>query len=190
MLQIEKYKNAFGYNIYDITTHEGCFKIYFSNNLDLYWCVLDITDELYKEFTITKENNFIFSLFDKLFNCIKDNEPFLNSKNNKTINKRKIFTSDIQKQLFKDNKIIWHSDNEVYDLSSSVTISKINNEEFKILFKKNIEFPQKFSVRFCNSGSRYNPFNVTFMNLYHNLEDYNFDYQESENIKQKIIIKK
>ena len=79
MVEINKYKFD-KYYAFDITTDEGCFSIVFGGNLDLYWsyrykeCFLDTHDS--KEFFITKENYFLYSLFDELYNDVKDYNIF------------------------------------------------------------------------------------------------------------------
>ena len=37
MLEIERSKNYFGYDIFTMNTNDGIFQISYENNLDLYW---------------------------------------------------------------------------------------------------------------------------------------------------------
>lgn len=178
MLEVEKRKNAHDYDVFAITTEEGTFEISFQNNLDLYWRYCyegNILDTLATHtFTITKENYFIYSLFDNLYNSIKEGNPYKGYSDN-----LKKFNNEL---LFKNNIIDWHSDDFDYDKASCVMIEKLE-EQYKITFKKSKpDWTQglfiTYCVRFSNSGSRYKPFNVAFINMYQDLKKYNFDYHQ------------
>ena len=65
-----------------------------------------------------------------------------------------------------------------------------NLKEFSPDLKiKNIN---NISIRFRNSGSKYKPFNICFMRLFNNLQNYDPDYHqitiEEYNYKRKILI--
>ena len=57
--------------------------------------------------------------------------------------------------------------------ASQVIIEK-SEENFIITFKKSTSKIERntFSVRFRNSGSRYDPYNVTFMSSYRGLKEW------------------
>ena len=67
------------------------------------------------------------------------------------------------------------------DIASRLVIEK-ENEKFKITFiksKKDYEgLFRTYAVRFRNSGSRYKPFNASFMYMYNSLKEYNPEYQQ------------
>ena len=159
MVEINKEKNSLGYYTFKIQTDEGVFEISFQNNLDLYWRYINkkyiLNEPEEKEFYITKENYFLYSLFEELYNNIKNNN---------------------QNDLFKNNKIDWYSDDFVYENASRLLIEKVN-EYFKVTFiKSKKEYDDgilmTYSVRISNSGSRYNPQNIEFMNMYDKLKEY------------------
>lgn len=83
MLEITKQKNAHDYDVITIKTEDEEFEISFQNNLDLYWryiCKKSILDEeKTKKFRITKENYFIYNLFDELYNNVKNKKICFNS---------------------------------------------------------------------------------------------------------------
>jgi len=182
MVSVEKIKYEKGYE-FKFNLDEGIFTIIFAGNLDLYWdCksknILD--EEKDKEFLITKENYFLYSLFERLYECIKDynfedvfsdeDELFLKEFQNSLINNDK----NNEKKLFKNGRVDYHSDDYPYDESSSFQIEKLE-EAFKLTFKRGIANGNfiTYAVRISNSGSRYNHFNTLFMNMYHKLIEYN-----------------
>lgn len=197
MIEINIHKNLNDYDVVFIKADDGSFSISFAGNLDLYWTYhsnkpfLETKDE--NTITITKENYYLYSSFEALFEAIKNDTPNSNSlldydKNNKV----PIYNSSRKIELLKEDTICWRSDDFVYDEASSVSIKKIE-DEFKVTFKKstNKEYFQTFSVRFRNSGSRYDPFNATFMHMYNKLREYDYQvcfeevlYQEKKLLKE------
>jgi len=168
MLEIEKYKSENNFRIICIKTQDGYFKISFEDNFDLYWTFIPnkpiLDSELSYNLVVTKENYYLYKLFEDLFNEIK-NDKFYDNKEYKD--------AEGNYKLFIDNKINWHSDDFEYDKASSFTISKCE-DEFNITFKRSTGkcFPT-FAVRIGNRVSRYSPFNVLFMNMYKKLNEYN-----------------
>ena len=171
MIKVEKSKNMNDYDTFHITTKEGTFAITFEGNLDLYWLyvhkgnILNTPNE--KEFTITKENYFIYQLFDNLYKEIISNKcPYDKYNPERLVNK---------------NIIDWHSDDFSYENASRVIISK-ERDVYKLTFTKSKEdvFYITYSVRFRNSGSRHSPHNQSFMKMYNSLINYNFnnDYHQ------------
>lgn len=202
MINLERTKNGHNYNVYTITTNEGKFSISFEGNLDLYWSYHSKDyDTKEKIFNITKENMFIYNLFEKLYKAIKTNKPYSNSMYNWDLKNKSEKLSpylDKEHRLFIDNKIVWHSDTSTYEESPILTIEKTNNS-FKITFTKGKDkdrFHTLYTdINFCNNGSRYIPFQASFMNMYQELDTYNYDYhqihideylEEQKSLKKKI----
>jgi len=187
MQQIEKYKDEKGYYEYIIKTDEGKFKILFGGNLDLYWTCNEKEDDSDQIFYITKENYYLYSLFDNLYHNIKNNKIYYDKEN--------CFKSE-ENKLFKDGKIDWYSDEFYEEIASRLVIEKID-ERFKITFiksKKDLDgIFRTYAVRFRNSGSRYKPFNACFMYMYNKLKEYDSDYHqihmEEYLYKQKVLKK-
>ena len=73
---VKRKGNQAGYDFY-LKQDNKILKIVFGGNLDLYWNLIIKTDEINKyakleeTFIITKENYFIYSLFEKLLEDIK-----------------------------------------------------------------------------------------------------------------------
>ncbi|HOZ53931.1 MAG TPA: hypothetical protein PKY25_01175 [Bacilli bacterium] len=169
MLEIEKSKGERGYSLI-ITTEDGSFKISFEGNLDLYWTnlykgsLLDQPES--KSFTITKENYYLYLLFERLYEDVK---------------KCNIYKADKYDILF-------------YEDASVVRIVK-KEDVFVVTIEKSKEenMYQTYSVRFRNSGSRYCPYNVVFMKMHNELIDYNPEYHQihfEEIIYKNSLVKK
>lgn len=174
MQEIERYKNIWGYDTFVIKTNEGSFEILFAPNFDLYWRYVSETnvleDKQVQELTITKENYFLYELFYKLYESIKNKKICYSD------DKEDCFDAKyIPNNLFHDDVIEWYSDELPVDIASKLTIKK-EDETFKVLFEKSKEFQDgiflTYSIRFRNSGSRYNPFNICFMKMYNSLKEY------------------
>lgn len=201
-MEIKKQKTEFG-DAFEFVTEDGVFEICFWGNLDLYWQYRysdNISDnEDSKSFFITKENYFLFQLFDELYNDIKNyniykEDNFNTKREAKRLNNSLIkFDSYQHDLLFHDNKIEWHCDDCIYEEASMFIIEKIE-EAYKLTFKKgkNDEF-LSYAVRIRNSGSRYKPFNAPFMRMYQQLCSYEPDYHQihmKEVLYQKKRVKK
>lgn len=200
MINIDIYKNSNDYDVIYVKTDDGDFSISFAGNLDLYWSYHSNKPFLETPYentiTITKENYYLYGCFEQLFESIKNDTPNSNSlfecdKSNKVPE----YNSSSNIGLLMKDTICWRSDDFSYDEASSVTIKR-EEEEFKVTFKKssNKEYFQTFSVRFRNSGSRYDPFNGTFMNMYNKLREYDYQihfeeilYQQKKMTKNKYI---
>lgn len=198
MVEITKIKDEYGHYIFNIKTEEGIFSISFQNNLDLYWNYIYKGNILSKEdkhiFYITKENYYLYYLFDKLYKSVKNQFPLGKTKKEEIPWEK----NDDPEKLFKDNKIIWHSDDDVYEYASTLIIEP-EDERYKITFRKskesNYHYPNlNYQIRITNSGSRYNPYNIPFMKMYNSLVKYEPEYHqthiEEEIYKQKILQKR
>lgn len=172
MQEIQKHKNSRGHYAFVIKTDNGDFSISFENNFDLYWryinkcSMLDAPES--QEIIITKENYFLYELFYKLYESIKNNKVYYSFSEND------FFEVD-NNHLYKDNKIEWNSDDFYDEIASKLIIEKME-ESFKVTFVKSKNWhdgiPVTYSVRFRNSGSKYDPFNISFMSMYKELKQY------------------
>lgn len=191
MLEVNKYKNGWGYDTFEIETDTGSFQILFAPNGDLYWRYLSeinvLDDKPIQELIITKENYYIYEVFYKLYESIKNNKVFYDKENYSIVKNNK---------LFKNNMIEWYSDELPIDITSKLTIKK-EDEVFKVIFEKSKKSQDgifiTYSIRFRNSGSRYTPFNINFMQMYNELKEYDPNYHqihmEEYLYKQKLLRK-
>ena len=189
-MQVNKTKDSFGYNVIELIENEITFTIFYGGNGDLYWKILDNNDLIkdkdatYTPFIITKENMFIYNLFEDLFKRIQEKKPF--KENDILFNEFKYDTYSYN-ELFDGNIITWISDDRDLDYDNLVKISK-KEDTFLLEFSKykkndNEHYLSDFNpyvihIRFRNSGSHYDPYNCTFMDMYNAFENYEPDHHQ------------
>lgn len=199
---------------FNISKDNKTLEIIFGGNGDLYWIIdnKDIDPQTYKEhrqilespqketFIITKENYYIYSLFEKLIEEIKEAKIFLQQEDdyfadyedfsetseercNRKNNELKSYFR--YKLLYNEGIICWHSDESTYEDATRVKIYKLNDDIILDFSRPPVKREEwiyhisgRMSIRFRNSGSTYDPFNVIFMRMFHKLQDYNPDYHQ------------
>lgn len=178
MLELKKSYNVNCCEKFTIKTEEGSFKIFYDEDLSLYWSPSipegsDIKD-VYK-FTITNENRKVYNIFNELYDSVTSKRPFKYFQYDNAEN----YVSYDDNQLVKNDVIEWHSDDFVYDAASCLRIEKDNdNNEFIITFNKSklvyddISPFSTFAVKISTGESRYDPYNATFIKMYRNLCNY------------------
>lgn len=217
-MNITKIETPYGYSDFHIEKDNQRLEIVFGGNGDLYW-ILDnsqIDPDTYEEyrkelespyqdkFIITKENYFIYQLFDELIQDIEDSRIYLPTINELELEfnffgEEKRETSEERckrlneehkkyyryKLLFEDGVICWHSDEHIFEDADRVKIYRLNDEiilEFSRPPVKKEEqiyrMPGTTGVRFRNSGSTYDPHNVIFMRMFQRLQEYNPEYHQ------------
>lgn len=189
MLEIKRSINGHGYDVFDIITDNGTFQISYENNLDLYWRYIytDSIDKVCntKTFKITKENYYLYCLFLELYQAIKEKKPyktFPNYIDEELRNKKLKYYG--RYELYKNRTITWYSDDFAEFANASNFEIKKEKDCFLVTFVKSktedfngCHFPT-YSVRIRNSGSRFDPFNFTFMGMYQSLKEYNPEYHQ------------
>jgi len=186
MTTIEKIEHEHGY-IFKIYLGEDLFTITFAGNLDLYWSYVskNILEENTKTLTITKENFFLYELIKELYERIRDYNFddvlfSFDDEARKKFRERKILEDrNNTEKLFHDGIVDYHSDDGVYDEVSSFQIKELE-DSYEITFTKGVvngNF-QTFSVRICNSGSRYEHFRTLFMRMYNKMVRYDQDFNQ------------
>ena len=190
MVEIKKTKDVEGYDRFKITTENGSFDIMFGGNLDLYWYYWPEEDfkdwPLAKTFTISKENYFIYQKLDELYKNIKEQKPYQSKDENVStvFGSSKLINESPRSQysyknLFQNDIIKWYSDDAPLEEASMLEI-KYQEDKYIITFhqgKEDFGFPT-YTIRFRNSGSRYEPYNLAFMNMYNSLSEYNPNYHQ------------
>lgn len=193
-------------HVYSYYLHENnqIFSIHFAGNLDLYWGLRidkkvdpkDYMAEIKAKFIIDKENYYIYTLFEQLYEEVKQANVFDEEKMN---DKCRNYSS--YSDLFDGQKIEWHSDEESYELADLFRIIK-KEESFEIEFirpeltdgKITCRIPNHVTVRIRNSGSYYNPLNIIFMRMFNKLQEYDPDchqiHFEEELYHKKRTLKK
>ena len=90
----------------------------------------------------------------------------------------------VYNRLVQDSAIIWYSDN-IYDEKANKLKIEKKDDKIILTFTDNPDDPTfGFGIRICNSGSKYEPFNLCFMNLFNQLQVLN--RQEEQ---KKLVLK-
>lgn len=197
MLEIKKIKNEQGTYDFKIINEENALNIIFCGNGDLYFFVSKknlLYEKQIVNFEITKENYVLFSLFEKLYNRIinsdiyKIDEIELEIHSQEEIEEKirmyKEWNDDLKKSfvykdLVRNGVISWRHDEQIYEEANTLNIYK-EEEKYRLEFiLKDKQLSNFIDIRFRNSGSRYFPFNIPFMELYHCLQSYDPRYHQS-----------
>ena len=166
MIKLEKKQGNWLSDNYKLTVDDGYFEILIGGDLDLYWYCYPEEDESFsKTFVITRENDFVYNEFDKLYNNIKNNNPYGSDE--------ELDSYFINHSPYQDGKILWYSDDGEKDKVCNLTIEQ-EEDSYKVTLNKpeGYDAYSIFSIRFRNSGSRYDPYNIAFMGMYKDMEEY------------------
>ncbi len=174
----------------DVLIRDGkkLLKIFYGANGDLYFDIfgsrnkeenslcsatfsINKNEEIYKYFQFLVNNIIFCKVFDMSetelelcdFNKIFTDDSI--QKRNENLK-----TKQVYKKLVQNDTVIWYSDN-TYDENANILQIERNCEEIKLTFIDNPADPAfGFGIRICNSGSKYDPFNICFMNLFNQLQ--------------------
>lgn len=179
-MKVVKQESEFGLDIF-FKEEKKYLAITYMGNLDLYWSIY--SDDINKdnEFIITKENYEVYKLFDQLFNDIININVFNDEEPDEEKEMYRLYNKSNYNELYNENTntITWYSDETASEVANILKIKK-EYGTFKIQFyiQPHIgEYDEDFHslhyipIRFRNSGSRYEPFNVVFMRMYSNMEE-------------------
>ena len=202
-MKLLKQKSEFGLDIF-LKEKKKYLSITYMGNLDLYWSIYSENVNKDNEFIITKENYKVYELFKQLFNDIKEVNIFDKEEKDKEMYRK--YNKSNYNELYNEstNTITWYSDETAHEVSNILKIQK-DNQDFKIRFYTQPyidEYDRDFHsihhipIRFRNSGSRYEPFNVVFMRMYNimkeidDVNDYGHQIHIEEYLYGKNKIKK
>ncbi len=131
-----------------INTDDGTFVIAREENSDLYWNPIR---KNYQEedatYRITRENYYLFNIFNTLYEELIDCE---------------LFSEDGECLLTDGDIVNWHSDED----NEEANLLQMYKEEnsIKIVFKKGKS--NDYRIRIKNKDSKYSPANEAFMEMY------------------------
>ena len=176
---VKKEKNSNDcYNISLVSDEGKVLQMAFGGNLDLYWEVYDSkSDSILPriDFLVTKENFYVWNLFDQLYNGVSN---YWDNIRGSQLTDNHEFTECLRRgeernpqRLFKDGVIEWHHDGHPYDEANVMRLSKDgDNYVVEMEFNNKNYVMDGNSVRFSNSGSRYQPYNNMFMAMFNELQ--------------------
>lgn len=200
MLDVKRYKiDNKGFYNYCLTDDKNkSLYVVFGGNGDLYFWCRDGEYNTKSEFSITKENMTIYNLFQFLFKKFADCEVFVpddielelcmdEAEKLNLINRKRELNEGLKvreeyKFVYSDDEITWVSDDSYETDFPHAHTLKIKNlgDSFKLEFTyygKTDGFGER-GIRFRNSGSRFDPFNLIFMDFFIKLQEYNPDYHQ------------
>ena len=180
-------------------------KIMFGGTLDLYIQLInpDLKEEElgYDTFEITKDNYYIYSLFDELYNdietcniydvdeldlmfCETEEEVKKVYESKKKLNEEEKNTIKY-KNIFDGKSIIWYSDEYMHDKTDILKITK-DEDKYVLEFQEQslnkdtfaMRYQGLITIRLRNSGSYQEPFNILFMRMYQKLLKYEPNYHQ------------
>lgn len=175
---------------------EGQMTILYASrgNGDLGWAIFSRKSGTEHKIVIDKDNN-AYPVFDELYNTIASAKIFEDD----DVELYKKYNKSLYNDLFneKTKTITWHSDNAYYECANILKIIK-KDDSFHIVFSiqpsiegKNEDTNSKnyITIRICNEGCRYYPFNLAFMEMFNKLVNIEFDEIEDHN-KEESFVKK
>lgn len=183
-MEIERKENDFNSYDYCLTDGNKKLTILFARCLDLYIMINDDQFMKYAEaktihFDITKADYDIFRLFDSLY------QDIINCKVFDLHDVRNTCRYEYEKLVDDKQCITWISDDDREEIGDRFTLSKLNDDVYRLIFYRNDKIPDfgfknpmYISVRIRNSGSRYKPFNCVFMKMYHELQDIDPNFRQ------------
>lgn len=176
-MKLIREETEFGTNVY-LKEDDKYLTMAYCGNLDLYWSIHAESDYT---FTITKENYKLYHLFEQLFYDVINSDIYGTSY---APYKNVFYDEEIEpyrhgNDLYdkKTNTITWYSDETASEVSNILKIRKVEDAfELEFYTQPYIRgYSRDFStntyipIRFRNSGSKYEPYNIIFMRMYSEL---------------------
>lgn len=151
--------NNYFNSLKDIHLREGkkLLKIYYGGTGDLYFDIFGVSAEEKEKsiatFEIEKECE-IYSSLEKLYTSIINHE-----------NKEEL------ENLLDETTVKWYSD-EIYDEKANLMMMRKEKDKIVFTFVRNPDDPTfGFGIRICNSGSKYDPINLKYMDFYNSMQN-------------------
>ena len=195
-MTLEFKNNSCFEEIKDVLIRDGkqLLKIFYGSNFDLYIDIfgdysIDENDCYSATFAIDHDQElykYFESLVDNIINCnifdAGNNEPEKCNTEEQMNESLKI--KSVYNLLIQDSIITWYSDNIYDEKANKLRIEKKDNKII-LTFIDNPDDPTYgFVIRICNSGSKYEPFNLCFMNLFNQLQALNKNEDQ-----KKLVVK-
>ncbi len=178
---VEFKDNYIDSNLKDVFIRQNgkILKIFFGGNGDLYFDIfgsINYNSGIRTSSICIDTNTDIYDYFNEFFNDILNCNIYNNSDldscqtyTNIELN-RKVASQNANSKLVKNGIIEWYSDS-IYDEKANLLKIEKNNDKIILTFFDNPDDPIfGFGIRICNSGSKYDPFNICFMNLFNKFQ--------------------
>lgn len=169
-------------------------KIFYGSNFDLYIDIFgehNIDENGYYNATFSiNQSQEIYQYFENLIDSIIKCKVFdasdieLGICDTKEQINELLKNNGVYNRLVQDSAIIWYSDN-IYDEKANKLKIEKEDDEIILTFTDNPDDPAfGFGIRICNSGSKYTPFNLCFMNLFNQLQALNKKGEQKKLVKK------
>ena len=168
--------------------------ILFAGNGDLYFNSGFHRDIEEATFVVDKQNMFLYALLEDLFDDFEKCEIFKVGRPRFTtpeelqerielINNmnQRLRDSELYKRVYSNNTITWVSDDSMSTDPEEANIVRVTKEEERFVFHFTYherDLISSRSIRFRNSGSRYEPFNLIMMKFFNKLQEYVPEYHQ------------
>lgn len=171
-----------------IRDEKKSLKIFYGSNFDLYIDIFgdhNIDENGYYNATFSiNQSQEIYQYFETLIDNIIKCKVFDVSGSELEMRNTKGQINNIHNRLVQDSAIVWYSDN-IYDEKANKLKIEKKDDEIILTFTDNPDDPTfGFGIRICNSGSKYDPFNLCFMNLFNQLQLLN-----KQDEQKKLVLK-
>ncbi len=178
---VEFKNNYIDSNLKDVYIRQDgkTLKIFFGGNGDLYFDIFgsfNYNEGIRTSSFCINSNTDIYNYFNEFFNDVLNCKIYNNNDleyfqtcTNIELN-RKLKIEDANSKLVKNEVIEWYSDS-IYDEKANLLKIEKDNDKIIFTFFDNPDDPVfGFGIRICNFGSKYDPFNICFMNLYNKFQ--------------------
>ena len=192
-LIIKRYPNRQHSYDYEFDDGKNILRIFHGGTLDLYFELntrelMPQREEVCIDFNISKDNNEIYKIFDRLYNKIIDD----------TVTYKNIRSYSLL--VDKDKRITWRSEEDLYEYADRMTITK-EEDNYRLSFIRVPDDKDNYlrngyciGIRICNSGCTYYPYNTLFMEMYNELQKVDPEYHQIDMeevlFHQKVLSKK
>ncbi len=170
-----------GNNIF-LKNNDKSVVLSYLNDGNLLISLHDKINRNHSSFIIDNESDYIYRLFEQLYNEVEDMNIYnMTCFNNDNVN------NSIYNELFKNNVITWYSDD---NNNNVIKISKY--EDYFLLDFYNLnnrENKKSISINFKGNGSKYEPFNIIFMRLFNKMNRLDSNLVNDNNNHKKLVKK-
>lgn len=180
-MEITRRENKSNSDLFDYELRDGTKRLEIKLNVrgDLYWLMTDDEPYDYTNMTITKENASIYAIFDRLYSQIMNYDQ-KRAKCHYNMADEELFKNSIEHTMITSNgRVNWVSDEDTFTEGDYMTIVKTPEEEIIIEFFHQVTDmpfiykPGMFDITFKGKGSRLDPFNKLFLEMYLEMQQYN-----------------
>ena len=180
-MEISRQKSKTDDNLFNYELKEGkrTLRILLNREGNLYWLMDDEEQIDYTNFTITKENESVYAIFERLYSQIMAYDH-KKAKAHYSLADEEEFNNSISRLMItNNNRVNWVSDEDEYSKGDILTIVKTPEDEIILEFFHQVTDlpliykPGMFDIGIKRKDSRLDPFNKLFFEMYLELQQYN-----------------